>query len=131
MTTYDELWSTFLSKCKMSNLDLPQTDGEIHRTIQNSILSYNNKLQTDLSGDNVSETLNKELDGDELLILAHYIRLSILENQLIYFTNTWQPFAKDVSLKNFKSQLKSLEKLVENEEEKIKLLIMNTEEDYL
>jgi hypothetical protein len=131
LTTYDTVWTTFLNKCKMSDLDLPQLPGKIHDTIQGAILSFNNRLRDNLAGDNTAETLNRELVGDELLILAHYIRISILENQLIYFTNTWQPFQKDIGLKNFSAQLKTLESLVEREENLIDSIILNAQEDYL
>jgi hypothetical protein len=131
MTTYDTLWTTFLNKCKMSDLDLPQLPDQIYDTIQGAILSFNNRLRDNLSGDNATEILSRELDGDHLLFLAHYIRIAILENQLILFTNTWQPFARDIGIKNFSAQLKSLESLVEREEKLIEKLILNAQENYI
>lgn len=131
MTTYDKLWETFIQKCKISDIDLPQIPEAIYQTIQGALLSYNNRKRDNITGDDTIEELSRELSTDELLILAHYIRLSILENQLIFFTNTWQPFSADVGLRNFGTQLKTLEKLVENENKKIDSLIANTEEDYL
>lgn len=131
MTTYDHLWSTFLNKTKIDDLELPTTDAKIYQTIQGAILSFNNRLRDNLSGDNATEQLSRELDGDHLLILAHYIRLSVLENQLIYFSNTWQPFGKDIGVKNFGNQMVRLENLVESEKAKIEQFIINMAVDFL
>jgi hypothetical protein len=131
MTTYDELWTTFLNRCKISDIDLPQSDEKIYDTIHGAVLSFNNRLRDDLGYDDTTEQFDRQLNNDELLILAHYIRHHILENQLIFFTNTWQPFQQDIGIKNFSTQLKTLEELVAKEERKIDSLIINTMDDFL
>ncbi|MEK4907340.1 hypothetical protein [Niallia sp. FSL M8-0099] len=131
MTSYDEIWTTFLNNCKVSDLDLPQTNKAIYESIRNAVMYMNNRLRTDLICDDVKETLNKEITQDHLLILANYIRYIFLINQKTYFENLWQPFSKDVGLKNFSTQLNSLKTSIELQDKTIDRLIMNTEVDFL
>lgn len=131
MTSYDQIWTTFLNNCKVSDIDLPQTPEKIYEIIRNGVMHFNNRLREDIVCDDSTETLNRELSNDYLLILAHYIRLIFLINQKTYFESLWQPFAKDVGLKNFSTQLKSLETSIAEEERTIDRLIMNMEDDFL
>lgn len=131
MTSYDQIWTTFLNNCKVSDIDLPQTPEKIYEIIRNGVMHFNNRLRENIVCDDSTETLNRELSNDYLLILAHYIRLIFLINQKTYFESLWQPFAKDVGLKNFSTQLKSLETSIAEEERTIDRLIMNMEDDFL
>lgn len=130
-TSYDQVYQTFLNNCKVSDIDLPQTPEKIYETIKNAVLHFNNKFRTTIVCDDVSEQLSEELTEDYLLIMAHYIRFIFLKNQKTYFESLWQPFSKDVGLKNFNTQIKSLETSVKEQKDTIDLLIMNMEDDYL
>jgi hypothetical protein len=131
MTSYDQIWQTFLNNCKVSDIDLPQTNERIYEEIRNATMRFNNRLRTKLVCDDTTETISEELSEDYLLILAHYIRLNFLVNQKTYFESLWQPFQKDVGLKNFSTQLKSLETSITKQEQRIDSLIINMEDDYL
>jgi hypothetical protein len=131
LTTYDQVWTTFLNNCKTTGFDLPQTDEGIYEKIKNGVMHFNNRLRKKVTCNNLTETLSEELDNDHLLILAHYIRLIFLINQKTYFENLWQPFQKDVGIKNFSSQIKSLESSVDSEKHEIDMLIRNMQEDFL
>lgn len=130
MTTYDELWKTFLDNCKLSDLDIPQNE-KIYDSIQNAVLHFNNRKRDELVADDDTELLNRQLNGDDLLLLAQYIRLSVLDGQRLYFTNIWNPFSKDVGLKNYSAQLKSKELLVKEQRALIDEIILNSAEDFL
>lgn len=131
MTTYDQIWVSFLTNCKVSDIDLPTIPERIYDCIHNAIRHMNNRLRTKMTWNDDLEVVNEELSDDQLLILSHYIRLIFIINQKTYFESTWQPFARDIGLKNFSAQLKSLENSIDSEEKKIDQLIANTEEDYL
>ncbi len=131
MTPYDAVWTTFLNNCKTSDIDLPQSDKLIHEAIRNGLLYLNNRLQTKYKGDDLLEEITDKLTDDHLLILAHMIRLVFLQNQRIYFVNLWQPFAKDITIRNFSSQLKSLDTSIKEAKDDIESLIRNAEEDFL
>ncbi|MFS1518504.1 hypothetical protein V1503_18885 [Bacillus sp. SCS-151] len=131
MTTYDQIWSTFLNNCKVSDIDLPQYPEKIYEVIQNGAMYFNNRLRLDLICDNDSESVSHDLGNDQLLIMANFIRLLFLKNQKTYFESLWQPFQKDVGQKNFSTQLKSLESSISDQERTIERLIMNMEEDFL
>ena len=77
MTTYDQIWQTFLNNIKISDIDLPQTEEKIYETIRNSIMLFNNKMRTEIKADDASEQLDTELSNDYLLLLANFIKLSL------------------------------------------------------
>ncbi|MBD1379211.1 hypothetical protein [Metabacillus arenae] len=131
MTSYDEIWQSFLNNCKASDFDLPSTQEKIHETIKNAVSHFNIRKSDNIQCDDIMETVNRELPESYVLIIAHYIRLIFLINQKTYFESTWQPFSNDVGLKNFSSQLKSLESSITSEERIIERLIMFTEEDFI
>jgi hypothetical protein len=131
MTSYDQIWTSFLTNCKASDIDLPQLPAQIYEAIHNAIRHFNNRLRDTLAWDDVLEIVNRELSGDHLLILSHYLRLIFLINQKTYFEGLWQPFAKDVGLRNFGTQLRSLETSVQEQRQTIEDLIMNATEDFL
>ncbi|WP_080845561.1 hypothetical protein [Cytobacillus gottheilii] len=131
MTSYDAIWQTFLNNCKVSDIDLPQEPEKIYEQIRNAAMYFNNRLRKGIVCDDATETLNQELSDDDLLILANYIRLIFLINQRTYFESLWQPFSSDVGLRNFSTQLRSLNTSIYEQERMIDTLIMYTEEDFL
>lgn len=131
MTTYDDVWLSFLNKCKIDDLDLPNSDTAIHETIQDAIRSFNIRLDENLIGNNDTELLDRELDGNELLLLSHCIRLIILENQLIYFSATFSPFTKEIGARNLGNQMNRLENLLKREDSKIDSIILKMTDDFL
>ena len=92
---------------------------------------FNNRMRTSIQCDTEIETFSEELSEDSLLILANFIRLTFLTNQRTHFESLWQPFASDVGLRNFGTQLNSLKASVQEQEKKLDTLIINTMEDFL
>jgi hypothetical protein len=131
MTSYDIIWTTFLENCKVDDIDLPQTDDKMYEAIKNAVLHFNNRLRDTLQCDDTNEQVSRDLTDDDLLILAHYIRYIFLKNQHTYFINLWQPFQKEIGLKNYKTQVDSLEMSMKMEKGEIEELIMNKADDYL
>lgn len=131
MTSYDQIWVTFLNNCKVSDLELPQDDEGKYEMIKNAVMLFNNRMRTKITCDDVLEQVNEEFDEDYLLIVANYIRYVFLINQQTYFQNLWQPFSKDVGLKNFSTQLNSLKSSVEYQEKTIDRLFINMKDDFL
>jgi len=131
MTTYDDIYTEFLTKCKTDSINLPSNEMQIYDAIHSAIRHFNNRLRDDLGWDDQSEIVDRELNNDELTILAHFLRLSFLENQHISFTTLWQPFQSDIGLRNYQSQVKSLESLIAYENKVIDGLINNMQVDYL
>lgn len=131
MTTYDDIYTEFITKCQTDTINLPSTTDKIYDTIHSAIRHFNSRLRDTLSWDDLSESVDRDLSNDELILLAHFLRLSFLENQLISFSTIWQPFQSDIGLRNYQSQVKSLESLVTMEKDLIESLIDKTQEDYL
>ncbi|TCJ01080.1 hypothetical protein [Cytobacillus praedii] len=130
-TSYDTIYQTFLNNCMVSDIDLPQTNEGKYEVIKNALLHFNNRMRTKYLADDILETLDGHLDEDKLLILAHYIRLIFLKNQKTYFESLWQPFTSDVGIRNFSSQIKSLENSIETQKNTIESFIVNAAEDFL
>lgn len=117
-TTYDQIWQCFLDNCKTSDINLPTDDEGIYSQIKNASLLFNNRFRDNrIKCDNDTETVDRLLNEDDLLILGNYIRLVFLKNELTAYSSTWQPFSKDIGTTHFSAQIKALESQV-NEQRK-------------
>lgn len=131
MYTYDQVWTQFLLNYKADNEDLPSDGIRIKEFINNAIMLMNNRLRITMVGDDVNELIVGMVNDDELILLAHYIRLVFLINEKTYYEKLWQPFATDVGLKDFSTQLRSLDSSVKQQKEFIDHVIFNMTEDFL
>lgn len=131
MTSYDELYTSFLTKTKVDDLDLPNSNEKIYEFIRSAVRDFNNRMSENLQMNDLLEVFDRELTDTEILLLTHFLRKTFLQNQLLYFSSTWQPFQREISLKHYGTQLKALEYLVELEDKYIDSIIRNHEEDYL
>lgn len=131
MYTYDQVWTQFLLNYKADNEDLPSDGERIKEFINNAIMLMNNRLRITMVGDDVNELIVGMVSDDELILLAHYIRLVFLINEKTYYEKLWQPFATDVGLKDFGTQLRSLDSSVKQQKEFIDHVIFNMTEDFL
>ncbi|ETT49346.1 hypothetical protein BSK66_26740 [Paenibacillus odorifer] len=127
-TTYDEIYTEFITNTKTDNINLPKTNTQMYNSIHSAIRHYNVRLRDDLSFNDESETVDRTLNNDELILISHYLRLSFLENQWIEYTTTWNPFEKDIGIKNYQSQNKAMQSLVELEKKEIEAIIFSSME---
>lgn len=131
MTTYDDVFTEFMTITKTDSINIPTEEEKIYDLIHNAVHLFNNRLRDNLGYDDENEIFSRELNHDELVILANFLKLVFLENQLIYFTTLFQPFTKEVGLRNYQSQVKSLEFLIQQQAKKIDELINNTQIDFM
>ena len=99
MTTYDEIWTEFITINKTENINLPNSDAKIYNVIHSAVKHYNARMVTTITCSDTTETISVTLEDWKLILLAHYIRLAFCENQLIDFSTTWQPLQKDIGIK--------------------------------
>ncbi|MGM9986064.1 MAG: hypothetical protein ACI35O_02440 [Bacillaceae bacterium] len=130
-TTYDEIWETFLLNCKTDDINIPQAQEKIYATIRNAVMHFKNRTRDKINCIDETETLDVKLSDDHLLILANFIRLIFLRNEKTYFETQWQPFQQDIGIRNFSSQIKSMEGSIEEQKDTIDEMFKNTEVDYL
>lgn len=128
-TTYDTIYSTFMDNNLADDIDLPQDDEGIYRFINNAIKLYNNRERDNIECNDDIESVDRKLNNDEILMIAHYIKLAFLKNQLSAFTLTWQPFDKDMGLRNYDSQVRAMGRLVSDVEDVIRDIKFSKEED--
>ena len=128
-TSYDTLYSTFMNNNLADDIDLPQSEIEIYRVINNAVMLYNNRERDIIVCDDTLEEVDRELNNDEILMIAHYIKLAFLKNQMTAFTLTWQPFDKDMGLRNYDSQVRAMGRLVADAERVIQQFKFNKEVD--
>lgn len=130
-TSYDKIWKTFLDNCKTPDINIPQTDEQIYAKINNGILLFNNRMRTNIKCDDLTESVDTELNDDQLLILANFIKLVFYKNEKTYYETLLNPFQKDIGLRNFSTQINSLNNSVTEQERYIERLIINQAEDFL
>ena len=131
MLTYDEVWSTFLDNYKVNPRDLPQDNPTIYQDIRNAVMQFNNRLRTEAQCDDVTETITGVDTNDDRLLIAQYIKLAYLINSKTLYETLYQPMTADVGLRNYRTQVTSLETSIKRQEETIEKIIFNSREDFL
>jgi len=133
ITTYDDIWAEFLVINSTENINLPQTENQIHDIIHSAIKHFNNKMYENdgLDFNDEKETLNRKITDSEQITIAHILRYYFLQNCLTYYTSLFKPFTKEIGLQHYKADVKSIEDAMDREEKKINELIFNVSEDYL
>jgi predicted DNA-binding helix-hairpin-helix protein len=129
--TYDDVWSTFLDNYKVNTVDIPTDEFIIYNDIRNAVMMVNNKLRTKFKADDTSELIIGAETEDDRLIIAHYIKLAYLINEKVVYESLYQPISPDVGVRNYNSQLNSLDKSIARQESYIEYFILNTREDFL
>ena len=94
MTTYDELYELFITNCRTDGLSLPRTEDQKYNAIKNAVMLFNNRLRDNLVCDDSTETISRELNDDEKLVVAHYIRLTLLKNVRTYKNSIFTTFTQ-------------------------------------
>lgn len=130
MITFNEIWTTFLENYTVEEIDLPHPD-RIPEVIKNALRLLNNRMRTNAVCDFASETVNGLTTDDELILLAHYIKLVQLINSKVFYEKLYNPFSADVGVRNFKTQLDSLNNSIKEQEDLIDRIIYNSMEDFL
>lgn len=130
MLTYDCIWTSFLENYMVEDVDLPHPD-QIPSVIQNAVIRVNNRLRTTAVCNNASETVEGLSGEDHLILLSAYIKLIQLINSRVFYEKLYNPFSADVGVRNFKTQLDSLNKSVKEQEDLIDEIILNAIEDFL
>ena len=125
MTTYDELYTLFITNYSSDGLFLPRTVEQQYNTIKNAVMLFNNRIRGNLICDDSTETVNRELSDDEKLIIARLIRLTLLRNTRTFKNSMFDTFTKEIGVKNINAQLNSLKDEIDAEESAISMLIFN------
>ena len=123
MTTYDELYTLFITNCQSDGLMLPRTTEQKYDVIRNAVMLWNNRFRDSLSCDDETELVNRVLSDDEKLIIAHYIRLTLLKNVRTYKNSIFTTFTQEIGVRNINAQLNSLKDEIADEENTIGMLI--------
>lgn len=125
MTTYDELYELFMVNCRADELSLPRTTEQMYDVIKNAVMLYNNRLRDNLICDDNIESVNRELDDDQKLVIAHYIRLTLLKNVRTFKNSIFTTFTQEIGIRNINAQLSSLRDEIAEEENTIGMLIFH------
>lgn len=125
-TSYDDIYTEFITNTKTDDINLPNSQEKTYDSIHSAIRHYNNRLRDNLNFDDDNENVDRSLNNDELLLIAHYLRISFLKNQKSEFVTTWSPFEKDIGIKNYQSQVKALQETINEEESTIEKIIFNS-----
>lgn len=125
LTTYDEIYTIFITNCNSDGLMLPNTDEKQYDAIRNAVMLYNNRMRDNIVCDDDTEVVDRELDYDQQLVIAHFIRLTILKNTRTYKNSIFTTFTQEIGVRNINAQLSSLRDEIKNEEDTIDMLIFN------
>lgn len=108
MTTYDDIWISFVDVCQVHPTTLPQTDEGKYILINNGVRYYNSLIDRNkkqIVCNDMLERINTDLNNDELLLIGYCIKYRFLENELVRYEQVWQPFSSDIGIKFYKDQI--------------------------
>lgn len=129
MTTYDDVWVSFLNNCQVNSDDIPKSEEAIYSCIDNAVRIYNQKAKKYESRmravkcNEIMEEITPELTGDELLILSNIIASVVCRNGLLQFSTLYGTYAKEMGIKNIKGQTDALRQNVVYFETEVQRLI--------
>ncbi len=131
MTTFDEIYGYFNSISNgIDNYYLPTTIEGQYQLISNGRMIYNNRLFTNLKQDNTLEIFDSELNENRIMLLGHCMKLHCLIYMLDDFLSTMSVFQKDIGVKDYKSQVDSKQRRVDDENKIIDNIVFSMSESY-
>lgn len=114
VTTYNELYETFLLNCGYDFDELPKTDEMRYMMIRNAVRKYNqqakkysNRMTHDIVCDDVTESLNVELTSNELLVFAYMMAEILASTKLVEFTSIYGVYSKEMGFKDYNAQVQA------------------------
>ncbi len=114
ITTYNELYETFLLNCGYDFDELPKTDEMRYMMIRNAARKYNqqakkysNRMTHDIVCDDVTESLNVELTSNELLVFAYMMAEILASTKLVEFTSIYAVYSKEMGFKDYNAQVQA------------------------
>lgn len=114
VTTYNELYETFLLNCGYDFDELPKTDEMRYMMIRNAARKYNqqakkysNRMTHDIVCDDVTESLNVELTSNELLVFAYMMAEILASTKLVEFTSIYAVYSKEMGFKDYNAQVQA------------------------
>lgn len=127
---YNEIYAKFLDLCGYDYDELPPTDELRYRLINNGVALYNSKakkyndiLKGGVKCDNSTETIDKELDEIDLLVLVYFMCYITASNKYMEYTSLWSPVSNESGLKDYKSNCSAKKSAVEYFKNQITTLI--------
>lgn len=127
-TTYDTVYTNFITNTKMESIDLPQTNQGKYDLIRNAVMLYNNRFRTSITCDDLTETLSITLTDDALLIVGQYMRITCLRNSLTYKNSIFNTFTKEIGVKFIDAQVNKLENEIIDCNNMIDAIVFNADD---
>ena len=114
---YDTLWSYMITNLGKNVANIPNDEKEMKMIINNAVDSYNiesNDTENNLVCDDEIEIIDLQTNDNKYYnikkkILALFIKLNILQNDLEYFQEVYQYDLKEVKSKFYKNQVEARE----------------------
>lgn len=130
MTTYDDVYTYFISITKVDEYDVPSTEEGMYHLIDNGRLEFNLRREDDLEVNDEDQELSRKLTGQELMLLGNCMRLVTFRNMLTDFTSNYSMFQKEVGYKDYKAQLEGRTWAIDRQERIISDILFAIQEDY-
>lgn len=133
-TTYTDLYKFFIRQTKVNNNDLPSSEESQKNLINDGVMEFNIRLRIGkekLQCDDALEELNEKLSNEFFMFLSECMTLIVYKNMLQEYVSTWETFQNDIGRKYYKDQLNGKQKMIEDQEIRLKSLKLAISEEYL
>lgn len=126
MTTFDEVYEYFNDISQgIDTYYLPDDIDKQKRLISNGRRLFNNKLFSNIQQDNDTEEFDIVLNENEIMLIAHCMRLYCLQRMYDDFISTFSMFQKEVGFKDYKAQCDGRLNNIQNEKNIIDNLVFS------
>lgn len=130
MTTYDDLFESFMMNTDFNDCDVPSSDEARYVLINKAISQYNRyakkysgRLQEGISCNNVTEMLSAELTNDELLVITFIMAEIIANRSYSSYASMYSTYAKELGVSNYASTANHRQALMQVYREKYMSII--------
>lgn len=130
--TFDDIYTVFMDTTRVDSYQLPQTPEGMYALLEYALdryaIEYDGAKEVEFI--RPTETLSTELDKNDIMLIAGYMRLNIYQKIKDEFISTYDVLVDDIGIRNYKSQIDAKYTAIERQEREIEKMLLKMSEDF-
>lgn len=130
--SFDDIYTVFMDISRIDEFMLPRTPEGMYALLEQGIdrysIYYDNAKE--IVFDRITETLNTEIEYEDVQIIANYMLLIVYEKIRDEFISTYDVLVDDIGIRSYKSQVDAKETAIELQNKKIQKLLLKLSDNF-
>lgn len=130
--SFDDIYTVFMDISRIDEFMLPRTPEGMYALLEQGIdrysIYYDNAKE--IVFDRITETLNTEIEYEDVQIIANYMLLIVYEKIRDEFISTYDVLVDDIGIRSYKSQVDAKETVIELQNKKIQKLLLKLSDNF-